>query len=311
VTIQATPVRPGTQVRLELPVAMLPTHTMLNLPLTVVNGKSDGPRLWLSAALHGDELNGVEIIRRVLDRIRPKKMRGLLLAVPIVNVFGFINQSRYLPDRRDLNRSFPGNTRGSLASQIAHLFMAEIVGRCTHGVDLHTASPPRINLPQIRADLRDPETRRCAEAFQAPVMLDSAAPKGALREAARARGVTTLLYEAGEPHRWNEDAIAMGTSGVLRLMRALGMIDDPLPDPPHPCLESTANRWIRASQSGLLYLEAALGDRVSRGQTLGRITDPFGENVQKLKAPVDAMVIGHSIIPAVHRGDGVVHLAEF
>ncbi|MEQ8963814.1 MAG: succinylglutamate desuccinylase/aspartoacylase family protein, partial [Coleofasciculus sp. C2-GNP5-27] len=152
-TIGGITVAPGERKRTEIPVARLPTQTLLSLPITVINGVEAGPRLWISAAIHGDEINGVEIIRQVLERINPSQLHGVLIAVPIVNVFGFIEQSRYLPDRRDLNRSFPGSPRGSLASRLADLFMTEVVSRCTHGIDLHTAAQHRTNLPQIRANL--------------------------------------------------------------------------------------------------------------------------------------------------------------
>jgi len=303
-------VTPGVSERVEIPVARLPTHTMLHLPLTVINGAGDGPRLWLSAALHGDELNGMEIIRQVLRRIDPGTMRGLLLAVPIVNVFGFINQSRYLPDRRDLNRSFPGSLRGSLASRLARLFMTEVVSRCTHGIDLHTAAPPRVNLPQIRANLQDAETRRCAEAFGAPIMLSGAAPKGALRAAAIRRGIAALLYEAGEPLRFNPDAIEIGAEGVLRVMQSLGMIDGDIPPRPAPVLEARRSKWVRAPQSGVIYLEAALGERIEHRARLARVTDPLGESGVVVRAPFEGVVIGHTNNPLVHRGDGVMHLAE-
>ena len=148
IEIGGTKIPPAQRRRIEIPVARLPTQTMLSLPVVAINGFADGPTLWVSAAIHGDELNGVEIIHRVLQQISPHKLRGTLIAVPIVNVFGFIEQSRYLPDRRDLNRSFPGSKRGSLASRLANLFMEEIVSRSTHGIDLHTASAHRHNLPQ-------------------------------------------------------------------------------------------------------------------------------------------------------------------
>ncbi len=301
----------GEMRRLEIPVARLPTHTMLHLPVTIAHGDPKGPRLWLSAALHGDEINGMEIVRRILNRVAPKEIRGTLVAAPIVNVFGFINQSRYLPDRRDLNRSFPGSRRGSLASRLAHLFMTEIVARCTHGIDLHSASPPRINLPQVRANLEDPETRRCAEAFAAPVMLHSSAPKGSLRGAAAKLGKPVLLYEAGEPYRFNSSAIEVGVEGVLRVMAELGMIPN----------ESAAgnvqteskllrkSRWIRAPQSGIFYLEVELGQSVGRKERLGVITDPFGETARKVVAPFEGLVISHTNRPLVHRGDGILHIA--
>lgn len=301
-------IAPGRMARIQLPAARLPIHTMLNLPITVVNGAGDGTRLWLSATLHGDELNGMEIIRRVIEQLDPATMKGLLIAVPIVNVFGFINQSRYLPDRRDLNRSFPGSSRGSLAGQLARLFMTEVVNRCTHGIDLHTAAPPRTNLPQVRADLSVPENRRCAEAFGAPILVHGAGPPGTLRAAAGRRGKTVLLYEAGEPLRFNEEAIGIGVAGVLRTMAALGMIG-PQPAAPRG-LEADRTKWIRAPQSGVIYLEAQLGEAVWRRDRIARITDPLGGRPVDVRAPMDGIVIGHTNHPLVHRGDGIVHLAE-
>ncbi|MDA0747379.1 MAG: succinylglutamate desuccinylase/aspartoacylase family protein [bacterium] len=301
---------PGETKRLEIPVARLPSHTMLNLPVTVVNGNGQGPRLWLSAALHGDEINGMEIIRQVLKKINGSPLHGLVIAVPIVNVFGFNLQSRYLPDRRDLNRSFPGSKRGSLASRLANLFMTEIVARATHGIDLHTAAPPRINLPQVRCNLEDPETRRCAEAFGAPVMLHSSAPRGALRNAAARLGLPVLLYEAGEPFHFNHDAIAVGVEGVLRVMAELEMITLPTTVQRVKSAEPKNSTWIRAGQSGIFYLETELGRRVKRRERLGVISDPFGEARQTVKAPYNGMVIGHTTNPLVHQGDGILHLAE-
>lgn len=306
--VGGTSVAPGTSAQLEIPVARLATHTMLHLPVMVVNGKSDGARLWLSAALHGDELNGMEIIRQVLERLNPRRLRGVVLAVPVVNVFGFINQNRYLPDRRDLNRSFPGTRRGSLASRLAWLFMREIVDRSTHGIDLHTAAPPRVNLPQIRGDLDNAETRRCAVAFAAPLMLSGKPPGGSLRLAASKRGIPTLLYEAGEPLRFNPDAIEIGVAGVLRVMAALDMIDG-APRPKGASVEATRSTWVRASQSGVTYLEVKLGQRVAEKQRLGRITDPFGNAAAEITAPLAGIVIGHTSQPLVYRGDAVIHLA--
>jgi len=309
VTIGGQGVEPGKVTRLEIPVARLPLHTMLHLPVTVINGRRDGARLWLSAALHGDEINGMEVIRRVVKRIRPERLAGLLIAVPIVNVFGFINQSRYLPDRRDLNRSFPGSSGGSLASQLARLFMTEVVKRCSHGIDLHTAAAPRINLPQIRANLDDPPTRRCAEAFGAPVMLQSNPPKGALRGEATRRGITVLLYEAGESQRFNPDAIRTGVEGVLNVMGALGMIERKVPAPRRITFVAGQSKWIRARQSGVLYLKARLGEEVEKGALVAVIADPLGESAVETRAPFDGLVIGSTTSPLVHRGDAVLHLA--
>ncbi len=199
-------VAPGRSATGELPIARQVTGTRISLPLQVVHGRSDGSTVWLSAAVHGDEINGVEIIRRVMRQLDARTMAGTVIAVPIVNVHGFLNGDRYLPDRRDLNRSFPGSPTGSLAARIANLFMTEIVSRCDVGIDLHTGSDHRTNLPQIRADLDDPETRALAEAFGAPLMLHSRIRDGSLRGAATERGATVLLFEGGEALRFDDDA---------------------------------------------------------------------------------------------------------
>ncbi len=301
-------IAPGDRQRLEIPIANLPTQTLLSLPVAVVNGSQPGPCLWLSAAIHGDEINGVEIIRRVLRQIQPQQLRGALLAVPIVNVFGFIEQSRYLPDRRDLNRSFPGSANGSLAARLAHLFMAEIVSQSTHGIDLHTASDGRTNWPQIRANLDDPETYRCAIAFGAPVTLHATVRDGSLRQAASKQNIPVLLYEAGEALRFDQSAIQCGVRGILRVMAALAMYETPEPSPADPTVELARTKWVRATRSGILHLTVQLGDRVERRQVLGYITDAFGEKTTKVSANATGIAIGHAQNPLVNQGDAIVHL---
>lgn len=309
IEIAGVTIEPGKRQRLEIPVANLPTQTPISLPVIVVNGKNAGPILWLSAAIHGDEINGVEIIRQVLDKIKPKKLCGTLIAVPIVNVFGFIEQSRYLPDRRDLNRSFPGSANGSLASRLAYLFMTEIVSRCTHGIDLHTAAIPRINLPQIRANLKDEETYRFAKVFGAPAIVHSATRDGSLRQAATKKGIPILLYEAGEALRFDAQAIQIGVDGILRVMDYLGMYPLTFTAPEVETVEVFETKWIRASRSGIFHLNVKLGDRVEKKQLLGIITDAFGETSTKVRASETGIAIGHTQNPLVNQGDGVVHLA--
>ncbi|HEY9724986.1 MAG TPA: succinylglutamate desuccinylase/aspartoacylase family protein [Chroococcales cyanobacterium] len=309
IEIGGVTVAPGERKRAEIPLAYLPTQTLLSLPVSVINGTQVGARLWLSAAIHGDEINGVEIIRQVLDRINPATLQGTLIAVPIVNVFGFIEQSRYLPDRRDLNRSFPGSERGSLASRIAHLFMTQIVSQCTHGIDLHTASNHRINLPQVRANLHDPETYRCAKAFNAPRLIHATTRDGSLRQAGDRQGIPVLLYEAGEALRFNKNAIAIGVEGILRVMAALGMIQLELNPTSVTPLEVQESKWVRAPQSGILHLNVALGQTVARKQLLGIVADAFGETSVKAYAPCDGLVIGCTQNPLVNQGDGILHLA--
>ncbi|MBI1367942.1 MAG: deacylase [Planctomycetes bacterium] len=310
VTINNIAIKTGQRQRLELPVARLPTQTNVSLPVEVVNGKFDGPRLWLSAALHGDELNGVEIIQRVLDRINVRSLHGEVVAVPIVNVFGFIRRDRYLPDGRDLNRSFPGLASGSLASRLAHLFMKQIVGHCTHGIDLHTAGEHRTNLPQVRCDLHDPETRRMAEAFAAPIMIHGDSPEGSLRQAVTKRGTPILVYEAGEPHRFNSQAIDIGVKGVLRVMAALGMIKSREKKGRLKSMEAPNRTWIRAKRSGILRLRAKLGQSVTKDQPLGVIRDAFGDEKVLVTSPSSGLVIGHTNHPLVNEGDAIIHLAR-
>jgi len=309
-TIANAVVQPGEARRLEIHVARLVTQTPLALPVVVVHGTRPGHRLWLSAAIHGDELNGTEIIRRVLLRVNPERLHGTLIAVPVVNVWGFLGQSRYLPDRRDLNRTFPGSAKGSLAARLAHLFLTEIVGHCTHGIDLHTGSNNRINLPQVRGDLDIPEVRELAEGFGAPLMIHGGAPRGSLREAAGRRGIPILVYEAGEPQRFNRRSIAVGTRGVLRTMQHLGMLKAPRHTRLGLSLEIRKTTWVRANRSGIAHLEVALRDQVEKGQVLGVMRDTLGDQVSRLRAPTDGIVIGHSTNPLVNRGEAVVHLAE-
>ncbi|WP_017663193.1 succinylglutamate desuccinylase/aspartoacylase family protein [Baaleninema simplex] len=310
IDIGDTTVPPVSRVQLELPVARLATQTPISLPVTVVNGSETGPVLWLSAAIHGDEINGVEIVRRVLDRVVPEQLRGTLIAVPVVNVFGFIEQSRYLPDRRDLNRSFPGSPRGSLASRLASLFMKEVVHHSTHGIDLHTASDHRTNLPQIRANLDDSETYRCAMAFGVPVVIHSTIRDGSLRQAATQQGIPVLLYEAGEALRFDRQAIEVGVEGVLRVMNALQMYETQLHPLPFAPVEVRKTQWIRSPMGGILLLNVELGQKVVKKQKLGVIVDVFGNIGAKVVAPCHGAIVGITQNPLVNQGDGIVHIAH-
>lgn len=301
---------PGRRRAFDIPMARLPTDTWLSLPCVVINGSRPGPSVFLSGAIHGDELNGVEIIRRVTAALDARRLAGTVIAVPIVNVFGFVNESRYLPDRRDLNRSFPGSPRGPLAARMAHLFMTEVVSQCGYGIDLHTGSWHRSNLPQLRADLRDPETRRCAEAFGAPIMLHSRVRDGSLRQSATANGVHVILYEGGEANRFDDWAIDSGVDGVLRVLGALDMWDSPQAQDGTEAVASARSHWIRARRSGILRLHAGLGDIVRRGDLLGLISDAFGTSRSNVRARTDGLVIGHTRKPLVNQGDALVHVAE-
>jgi len=312
-TINGVTVKPGTRVSIDLPTGRLYTHTPLTVPVHVVSGKKAGPRLFISAAIHGDEINGVEIIRRFLKLPALKRLHGTIIAIPIVNVHGLINHSRYLPDRRDLNRSFPGSEKGSLAARLANTFMKEIVEKSTHGIDLHTGAIHRDNLPQIRANLDDEETDRLARAFNAPVIISSNLRDGSLRESASEYGIPMLLYEAGEALRFDEVSIRAGVKGIVNVMRELEMLP-PSRSTRKKHIEPVVARssyWVRAPDSGILRAMIPLGARVKKNTLLGVVADPFGETEANVKAQYGGIVIGKSNLPLVNEGDALYHIARF
>ena len=309
-SLNGTVVAAGERATIDLPMARLYTHSKMGLPVHVVHGKQAGPTLFVSAAIHGDEINGVEIIRRLLRNRSINRIKGTLLAVPVVNPYGFIQHSRYLPDRRDLNRSFPGSPKGSLASRIAHLFMQEIVCRCTHGIDIHTGSNYRSNLPQIRTDLEDAENLRLANAFGTPMIIHSGIRDGSLREAVAERGIPVLLYEAGEALYFNEPAIRSGVRGILNVMRAIGMLPRSREARGQEPVLSKKTSWVRAPRSGVFFKKATLGTLVHKGEALGIINDPLGYESESIQAPCTGVIIGQLTLPLVHEGDALVHLAE-
>lgn len=304
-------VEPGTRKELELRPARLPSGGWMAIPVVVIHGAMPGPTMWLSAAVHGDEVCGVEIIRQVLNRLRPIKVAGTLLAVPVVNIPGFASGNRYLPDRRDLNRSFPGSARGSLASRFAHSLMTEIIDRCDLGIDLHTGSDHRSNLPQIRADLGDAETRELVRAFAPPVALHAGARDGSLREAAARRGATTLLYEAGEAWRFSQSAIDNGVAGVVRVMHHAGMLAEVPHDvlPAHQTLYLHRSNWSRSPMSGVARIKVELGEVVVKRQRIAIVADAIGSTERAVRASSPGVVIGRTELPVVHRGDALVHIA--
>lgn len=300
----------GERMTVDLPMARLYTHSEVTLPVHVIHGKQSGPTLFVSAAIHGDEINGVEIIRRLLNSKSMARIKGTLLAVPVVNPFGFIQRSRYLPDRRDLNRSFPGSPKGSLASRIAHLFMQEIVSRSTHGIDLHTGSNYRSNLPQIRTSLEDEENVRLAKAFGTPMIIHSGLRDGSLREAVAEHGIPVLLYEAGEALYFNKPAIRSGVSGILNVMRAIGMLPQSRKSREQEPVFSDKTSWVRASRSGVFYKQVTLGALARKGDILGVVNDPLGDESEAILAPFTGIVIGQLTLPLVHEGDALINLAK-
>lgn len=312
ITIGSHTVMPGERAYIELDMPGLITHSGMSMPIHVIHGKQPGPILFLSAALHGDEINGVEIIRRVLGTRALNRLKGTLIAVPVVNIYGFIYKSRYLPDRRDLNRTFPGSQQGSMASRTANVFLREIISQCTHGIDLHTGAIHRENLPQIRALLDDPETERLARAFQAPVILNMDIVEGSLRQEAEKLGISVIVYEAGEALRFEEVAIRAGVKGVLASMRELGMIPrSKRKTPVFNSIIGKSSTWMRAPKSGILRSMVPLGAKVERDELLGIVSDPFGEGAEEVLSTVDGIIIGRTTIPLVNEGEALFHVARF
>jgi predicted deacylase len=302
--------KPGERDIVQVQVGNLYDFTEMNIPVEVIRGVTDGPTLFLSGAIHGDEINGVEIIRRILRKINPKKLRGSLLAVPVVNVFGFNTRSRYLPDRRDLNRAFPGNSKGSLAAQIAKKFMTEIVKKSTHGIDFHTGAIHRFNIPQIRAWIDDPKTKNLARAFNTKVVIHSQLRDGSLREAARKANIPILVFEGGEALRFDESVIKAGVEGTLSVMQNLGMIERKT----HHSLPRTSlfvrdSLWVRAPSGGSMRTLKKAGDFVEQGEVLAHVLDLFGKIRIEVVSPVRGVIIGRNRLPLINRGDALYHIA--
>jgi uncharacterized protein len=311
-TIGGVTINPGERQIIDVPVAPMYTHDDLSISVQVVRGKRPGPTLFVSGAIHGDEINGVEIIRRVLQHRSLKNLFGTLIAIPIVNVHGFLNHTRYLPDGRDLNRSFPGSAKGSLTGRVAHTFIKEIVSKCTHGIDLHTGSRHRSNFPQIRADLDDPEAYKMTESFGVPLAIDAKIRDGSLRECAGDAGIPVILYEAGEALRFEEVYIRAGVKGVINVMRRIEMLPRSRSKKTvAPPIVSDQTSWLRAPESGVLRTFVPLGGKVETGQVIAMVADPLGTTETPMLAPTTGMVIGRTNLPLVYEGDATFHIAQY
>ncbi len=315
ITIGNRLIRPGERVDVAVPLPSLYTQSPVWLPIQVLHGRRSGPTLFVTAAIHGDEINGVEIIRRLMGIKALRHLRGTLLAVPVVNTYGFVRQSRYLPDRRDLNRCFPGSEKGSLAARLAYTLMEEVVAHATHGIDLHTGAVHRENLPQVRTALdTGVDIQDLASAFGAPVVLSSELRDGSLRAAAAERGIPILVYEAGEALRFDEMAIRGGLRGVLAVMRHLGMVRGTAGLRLRPITAPVVARssvWVRANQSGVLRSLARLGAHVKQGERLGVIADVFRHDEEPVMAPFSGIIIGRTNLPLVTEGEAIYHIARF
>lgn len=307
-TFAGTPVAPGETAELRLKVAESYTAEPVTVPVTVVRG-APGLTVFVTATVHGDELNGVGILRGLLNDTDFSALRGTLIAVPVVNVPGFLNQDRRLPDRRDLNRSFPGSRRGSLTARLADTLFREVIRKSDFGIDLHTAGGERTNYPQVRADLSRSGVAELASAFGCSLIVAGAGPEGSLRRTAVAAGVPTIVYEAGSARRLERPVIAVGIAGVLNVLRHLKMMPgEPASPPLRLLIDST--RWIRSKTGGILDLRVDLGQPLRRGQAISVNTNPFGRERSQLKAPYAGVVLGLTQLPLVHPGDAICHVAR-
>ena len=309
-TLGGTAIPRGTRTTVRLPIAPLYTLAAMAMPVHVVRGRRPGPRLFVSAAIHGDEINGVEIIRRLLGLKLLSRLRGTLVAVPVVNVYGYTARSRYLPDRRDLNRSFPGSPTGSMASRLAHTFMDEVVAHCTHGIDLHTGAVNRTNLPHVRVSFDQPESVALAERFRVPLILHANLRDGSLRQSVLERDIPVLLYEAGEALRLDERSIRVGLRGILSVMRGLGMLPRTAPTRSIDPLRARTSGWTRAEASGTLALHREVGDLVEKGETVGTLTAPLGDESTPVVSRDSGLLIGRTMLPLVYEGEALFHVAR-
>lgn len=298
----------GETVDLKLQVAESYIAEPVSIPLTVVRG-GPGPTVFITATVHGDELIGVGILRALLNDCSFDDLAGTLIAVPVVNVPGFLALSRNLPDRRDLNRSFPGRSSGSLASRLAEVLFREVVRKSDFGIDLHTAGAERTNYPQVRGDLSQPHVAALAAAFGCPLIVDARGPERSLRRTAVAAGVPTIVFEAGSPLRFERPFIEIGVAGILNVLRSLGMLPGAIRQPPLS-LVLRRTRWVRATAGGIVDLEVQLGEPLRRGDPISTLTNPFGHGRSVLASPHHGVVLGLTQLPLVHPGDAICNLAR-
>ncbi|MHC4606735.1 MAG: succinylglutamate desuccinylase/aspartoacylase family protein [Planctomycetota bacterium] len=300
-------VRPGRSKEIKLRVSEQVTAGPVFIPATVFHGKRAGPRGFVVAAVHGDEINGVEMVRRLRADLRADRVRGTLVLVPIANPLSFGMQNRYLPDGRDLNRRFPGSRRGSVASVVAAALFRKIVKGCDFGIDLHTAARGKASFPHVRADMSIPAVRRIARAFGAEVVVDMGGDRGMLRREATGRGIPVISYEAGEPLKFQRHLVDRGVAGIRRVLASAGMIRSRARKPAFQAAVKE-RKWVRARRGGILMLNVRPGDIIDRGEVIAVNTKPYGKELREIRAPFRGFVLATATLPMVHPGSAVCHL---
>ncbi len=303
-------VLPGTVEHINLPIPSKYSYLPAHMPLYVAHGKKNGKVILITSTIHGDEINGIEIIRRLFKSQHIKDLAGTIIAMPVINIYGFEGLSRYFPDRRDLNRSFPGSKTGSLAARIANLLNKSVLPLVDCVIDLHTAAVHRKNFPHIRIDIEDKASLGLAKAFNAPLILDSSYREGSFRKAAVQAGIPVLLYEAGEALRFDEIAIRYGVKGILNVLQKMKIIKNVAQNQATKTQIAKSSSWVRANESGMIYLKKQLGQQIQEGELLGYIYDVFADKRIPLKSTSSGIIIGKIRLPMVNQGDAVLHLAH-
>ena len=300
-------IQPGEFKEININIARLPSRTQIDTPIYVYRSMEDGPVLALTAGMHGDEINGMEIVRRIINKGHHKVKRGTTVCMPIINVYGFLNYSREVPDGKDVNRSFPGSKTGSLASRVAYHLTHEIIPFIDVGVDFHTGGAMRTNYPQVRCMMQEPKNVELATAFNAPFTIDAPFRPHSLRQTAAKKGKNIIVFEGGESLRMDFHAIEEGIQGTLRLMKHLKMIDI-APDPTEENKIVWNSAWIRARTAGIFHPHIKAGELIHKNQLVGSITDPFGEFHEEVKSTVSGYVVGLNNNPVVNAGDALLHI---
>jgi len=307
ITIGGVKIARGRDKQISVSIARLPTHTQIELPIYVSRSKEPGPILLVMAGMHGDEINGVETLRRIIIGKLNKPQKGTVICIPVLNIFGFINFSRDVTEGKDVNRSFPGSKSGSLASQVAHYLTHEILPQINYGLDFHTGGGRINNFPQIRARLNDLNNLELAKAFAPPFILDSPYRDKSFRKEAQKQGIPVLVFEGGESLRLRKSAIDESIAGMRRIMKHLGMIDE-APQPVRDTVVLGKSTWLRARVSGLQHIFLRNGSFVEKEQVVGLISDPFGEFETKIKSPLTGYIIGVNNNPVINKGDPLLHI---
>ncbi len=311
ITIGGIEIKPGSKEVIEIPIGSLIDYQPVSMPVHIRRGKKDGPCLLVTAGLHGDEINGIEVVRRLLRSRLLSGLRGDLIAVPVVNIPAYLSRSRYLPDRRDLNRLFPGSAKGSLGGRLAYTFTSDVMEHCTHAIDMHTGAIRRPNLPQIRYSTGDDDGFEMAKAFAPPVVIESSIRENSLRATYYTKAIPSILYEAGEAHCLDAASVRFGFRGIISVMRHLGMLP-PSKEPSRrkgKTILAPSNFWVRAPQGGIFAPSADLGAAVIKGKGIGIVADPFGRREIEIKAPSDGVIIGISREATVDEGDALFNIA--